>query len=214
MPKEKTKVCIGCFYPLPLSKFNKYNWGVDGVRARCKKCFAIHRKGGPARTAKRKELLAKGLRPCSGCKRSKPLSSFQEKTYANGNEGWEGQCKSCVSKSSKVKNANRNKDTRGFVFEYLKKHPCVDCGETNVLALEFDHIHSKKFDIGNALNSNKGMKLVKAEIKKCVVRCSSCHRIKTHIERDTWRFNLSLQDKATSRKIKNTKQYKTLMKAG
>ena len=212
MPKEKTKVCIGCFYPLPLSQFNKYNWGVDGVRARCKKCFSIHRKGGPARTAKRKALLAKGKRPCSGCGKAKSLSQFSTKTHANGNEGWEGQCNSCVSIRNKKHNQGKNKDTRAYVFEYLKKHPCVDCGESNVLALEFDHIHSKKFDIGNALNTSKGMKLVKAEMKKCVVRCSSCHRIKTHIERDTWRFNLSLQDKATSRKIKNTKQYKKLMK--
>lgn len=82
-----------------------------------------------------------------------------------------------------------------------------------MLALEFDHVHSKKFDIGNALNSNTAIDLVKKEIKKCVIRCSTCHRIKTHLERNTWRFQMSLQDKETSRKVKSSKQYKALKKS-
>jgi hypothetical protein len=56
------------------------------------------------------------------------------------------------------------------------------------------------------------MSLLKKEIKKCVVRCSSCHRIKTHLEINSWRFQMSLADKDTSRKVKNTKQYKALKK--
>jgi 5-methylcytosine-specific restriction endonuclease McrA len=98
------------------------------------------------------------------------------------------------------------------VFNYLKKHPCVDCGETNVLALEFDHVHSKKFDVGTALVTNVTLDSLKQEIKKCVVRCSSCHRIKTHLEINSWRFQFALQDKATSRKVKSSKQYKALKK--
>jgi hypothetical protein len=153
MPK-RTKVCIGCFYPLPLSSFNKYESGKYGKRARCKKCFALHRKGGAERVAKRKALEAKGLRPCNGCGKSKPFSHFQPKTQENGKEGWEGKCKPCVSIRQHKNNLHKNKDTRHYVFEFLKKNPCVDCGENNVLTLEFDHTHSKKFDIGNALNSN------------------------------------------------------------
>jgi hypothetical protein len=186
--------------------------GKYGVRARCKKCFAIHRKGSAKRVAKRKKLEAKGLRPCAGCGKAKPFSQFQEKTQANGKEGWEGKCKPCVSIRQRHSNLNRNKEARHYVFEFLKKHPCIDCGETNVLALEFDHTHSKKFDIGNALNSNVHITLLKKEMKKCVIRCSSCHRVKTHIERDTWRYRLSLQDKATNRKTRNTKQFKALKK--
>lgn len=170
------------------------------------------RKGSVARTAKRKALLEQGKRPCNGCGKAKPLSSFQPKLQANGKEGWEGKCKPCVSLRQKKSSISRNKDTRQFVFEYLKKNPCVDCGETNVLALEFDHVHSKKFNIGNALNSNTAMALLKKEIKKCVVRCSSCHRIKTHLEINSWRFQLSLADKDTSRKVKSTRQYKALKK--
>jgi Zn-finger protein len=214
LPKEKTKVCIGCFYPLPLSKFNKYEWGIEGVRARCKKCFSIHRKGGPARTAKRKALLAQGKRPCNGCGKAKALSNFQPKIQANGEAGWEGKCKPCVSKRQKKNHFARNKSARQLVFDYLKKHPCIDCGENNILALEFDHTHSKKFDIGTALNGNTAIDLLQKEMKKCVVRCSTCHRIKTHLEINSWRFQFALEDKETSRKVKSSKQYKKLMKVG
>ena len=170
------------------------------------------RKTSPERTAKRKALLAKGLRPCNGCGKAKPLSAFQPKVQANGKEGWEGKCKPCVSLRQKKNHAYRNSDARSYVFNYLKKNPCIDCGEANVLALEFDHVHSKKFDVGTALNSNISLELLRKEIKKCVVRCSSCHRIKTHLEINSWRFQLALQDKDTSRKVKSTKQYKALKK--
>lgn len=216
MPKQKTKVCLGCLTELPLANFNKYESGIQGVRARCKKCFSIHRKTSTQRTNKRLSLEAKGKRKCSKCEKTKAVSSFQMAIRKGRKKpSREGVCKPCVSIRGKVKHKTKNLDVRKYVFDYLKTHPCVDCGETNVLALEFDHLHSKKFDIGTALGGNtKVASRVKEEIKKCVVRCSTCHRIKTHIERDTWKFNLSLQDKATSTKIKRTKQYKALMKVG
>jgi len=33
-----TKICLGCFYQLPLSAFHKDSRRKDGHRARCKKC--------------------------------------------------------------------------------------------------------------------------------------------------------------------------------
>jgi hypothetical protein len=216
VPKQKTKVCIGCLTELPLAKFNKHIQGQYGKRARCKKCQSVLRKSSAQRTAKRLSLEAKGKRKCSKCGKIKALSSFQE-GYRTERNRWsrEGVCKPCVSIRGKVKHKTKNLDVRKYVFDYLKTHPCVDCGESNVLALEFDHLHSKKFDIGTALGGNtKIASRVKEEIKKCVVRCSTCHRIKTHMEINSWKFELSLQDNATSTKIKRTKQYKALMKVG
>ena len=62
------------------------------------------------------------------------------------------------------KHKTNHKEVRKFVFNYLLQNPCIDCGESNVLALEFDHLHSKKFNIGTALGSNKLSKLIKSEI--------------------------------------------------
>jgi hypothetical protein len=196
MAKKKTKVCIGCFYPLPLDHFNKSETGLYGLRARCKKCFAIHRKGTAKRMKDKADLFKQGKRKCGSCKKIKSLKNYQERYYASGNHGYDSSCKPCVSIRHQISGRNRNREARELVFNYLLKHPCIDCGETNVLALEFDHVHSKKFDIGNALNNNVMIDLIKAEIKKCVIRCSSCHRIKTHKELNSWRYRLVMERSA------------------
>lgn len=196
MAKKKTKVCIGCFIPLPLDRFNKHKCGLYGLRARCKKCFAIHRKGTAKRMKDKADLFKQGKRKCGSCKKIKSLKSYQERYFASGNLGYDSSCKPCVSIRHQISGRNRNREARELVFNYLLKHPCIDCGETDVLALEFDHVHSKKFDIGNALNNNVMIDLIKAEIKKCVIRCSSCHRIKTHKELNSWRYRLVMERSA------------------
>jgi hypothetical protein len=72
---------------------------------------------------------------------------------------------------------------RAFILDYLKVHPCVDCGETNVVVLEFDHVRGKKeFHIGGATARNIALDRLEAEIAKCEVRCANCHRKRTYIE--------------------------------
>jgi hypothetical protein len=68
----------------------------------------------------------------------------------------------------------------------LKANPCVDCGETDPIILEFDHItNDKHFNISDATRHGYGMKKLIAEIAKCEVRCANCHRKKTY-ERSGW----------------------------
>lgn len=66
---------------------------------------------------------------------------------------------------------------RVFVDEYLKNHPCVDCGEADPLVLDFDHVFGVKLKSISAMIS-AGTKLftLKEEIMKCQVRCANCHR--------------------------------------
>ena len=49
MKSKRTKVCIGCLTALPLNRFNKHIDGQYKVRARCKPCFALMRKGSEKR---------------------------------------------------------------------------------------------------------------------------------------------------------------------
>jgi transposase len=54
---------------------------------------------------------------------------------------------------------------------------CVDCGyDANPLALDFDHVRGEKKIL---VSFAKSKAQADAEIEKCEVRCSNCHRIKT-----------------------------------
>ena len=70
------------------------------------------------------------------------------------------------------------------IGEYLTTHPCVDCGESDILVLQFDHVRgSKSFMISDSLNSHRWDSIL-IEIAKCDVRCANCHIRKTTLERD------------------------------
>ena len=69
---------------------------------------------------------------------------------------------------------------RANLLAYLKSHPCVDCGETDPLLLEFDHRErNTKTGVVGVLTARKPWQRVLAEISKCDVRCVSCHRRRT-----------------------------------
>ncbi|MDP1793764.1 MAG: hypothetical protein Q8K63_06460 [Acidimicrobiales bacterium] len=65
-----------------------------------------------------------------------------------------------------------------WLFDYFKDHPCSDCGETDPLVLEFDHLRDKHFDIARGIR-NKNWDVFIAELAKCEVVCANCHRIRT-----------------------------------
>jgi hypothetical protein len=71
---------------------------------------------------------------------------------------------------------------RQFIWDYLKEHPCVDCGEPDPVVLEFDHMGDKKMAIGDISYHNPSLEKLKEEIEKCEVRCANCHRRKTAIQ--------------------------------
>ena len=78
---------------------------------------------------------------------------------------------------------------RARLVEYLRSHPCIDCGNTDVRVLEFDHRGNKSFGIGNAVSSSHlSWEKILVEIAKCDVRCANCHRIRHAIENKWYDF--------------------------
>ena len=72
------------------------------------------------------------------------------------------------------------KARRKLLMDYLVAHPCVDCGETDPVVLEFDHVRGKKISAVTKMMYNKAsLEKLKAEIAKCDVRSANCHRRKT-----------------------------------
>jgi hypothetical protein len=61
----------------------------------------------------------------------------------------------------------------------LLAHPCVDCGESDPLVLEFDHREDKRAQIVDLMRNHAQWSDVLKEIEKCDVRCANCHRRRT-----------------------------------
>ena len=82
-------------------------------------------------------------------------------------------------RASKFKIEARQK-SKEYVYEFLLKNPCIDCGEGDPIVLEFDHVRGKKRgNIPYLINMGCCIETVKKEIDKCEVRCANCHRRKT-----------------------------------
>lgn len=70
---------------------------------------------------------------------------------------------------------------RAWIKEYLKYHSCVDCGNSDLRVLEFDHRDpsQKKFAISRKVSDGVSIETLVKEVAKCDVRCANCHRIRT-----------------------------------
>jgi hypothetical protein len=80
---------------------------------------------------------------------------------------------------------------RSYVLEYKKTHHCVDCPESDPTCLDFDHRDpaQKKYNIAQLMQASYAMSTLIAEMAKCDVRCSNCHRKRTAREGHTRRRN-------------------------
>ncbi len=78
---------------------------------------------------------------------------------------------------------------RQFLWDYLKSHPCVSCGESNPIVLEFNHVDpSTKIAEVSFFIKRTRTKLI-TEIEKCEVLCANCHRKHTAIQQQ-WYKNI------------------------
>ena len=85
---------------------------------------------------------------------------------------------------AKRRNRSQRKWSREFVRRIKEKMSCVDCGESNPVVLEFDHVCGKKIkNIADMVNQSYSLDSIKEEIRKCKIRCANCHRKKTYERR-------------------------------
>ena len=81
-----------------------------------------------------------------------------------------------------------------LVCEYLLTHPCVDCGESDMDVLDFDHVRGRKNgDVSILARSAIAWKRVAEEIAKCEIRCANCHRRRTQLQLgwNLWRLKVT-----------------------
>lgn len=130
---------------------------------------------------------------CSKCLEVKKLDDFHARTRSK--DGRAARCKACQSAAVRAHyqdnvdyyvqkaRARRKKYTteaREWVRRYLERHPCVDCGESDLRCLQFDHVRPGKIaPVGDLIRQMRPLSVVIEEIEKCDVRCANCHQKKT-----------------------------------
>jgi hypothetical protein len=128
---------------------------------------------------------------CTKCKEPQPLERF----YLKADGHYDSWCHPCRAeharriakerppldmKPKNVRERLRRAQCGAFVLGYLKSHPCVDCGETDPIVLDFDHVRGEKRYAVTAMISHQfGLKTIAKEMEKCDIRCANCHRRKT-----------------------------------
>ncbi len=135
------------------------------------------------------------MKRCSVCKQDLPLTAFGTRSRAG--DGLQSFCRDCNKLRSRAcyernrehhRRVVRANDLRyqAIVHEqlvrYLMDHPCVDCGETDIRVLEFDHRpdSGKTRDVSYLISGGASWRRVSEEIGKCDVRCRNCHGLITY----------------------------------
>lgn len=133
------------------------------------------------------------MKTCIRCSQEKEVADFNFKFKSKGIR--QTQCKSCTrtyirehyykNREYYLTKARRNnliirQEVKKYIWEYLSTHSCIDCGEKDIIVLEFDHKQDDKFrEIGKMVSGRYSLEKVKIEVQKCEIRCADCHRRKT-----------------------------------
>ena len=146
-----------------------------------------------AKTLQREADLALGVQQCAKCDHVLPLSNFRS---AKTKSGVTSYCRPCEEQYKLEWHLKRRSEVKNWIYHHLKTNPCVDCGESDVLALDFDHVKGarKRYNIAHAfMISGMTIKRLQTEIAKCDVRCGKCHRIRTHMVSKSWKYRMAIE---------------------
>ena len=106
-------------------------------------------------------------------------------------------CRPCKQKYDRVYHSNRSLlvkerkvelqkirriENRQFMYDYLKDHPCVECGESDPVVLEFDHVDQSTKTKAVSVMVEYSLDKIKEEISKCRILCANCHKRHTALQ--------------------------------
>src|SRR5206468_151468 len=105
------------------------------------------------------------VKTCTRCGETKPLDHFPpiKRSEPERLQWWCRACFSDANKQNYWKNHEREKarllaqttrkreENRHRAIEYLSAHPCIDCGEKDIVVLQFDHLRDKKFNVSTMI---------------------------------------------------------------
>ena len=139
-----------------------------------------------------------GEKRCCTCGEIKSLDEFNRLIRAK--DGRQPSCRECNRKWHadnrehhnaliRARNKRLRTERRHLMLEFLSSHPCVDCGETDPLVLEFDHLRDKNFNVSEMISRGDfSWESILREIEKCDVVCANCHRRRTYHRQGSYRL--------------------------
>ena len=139
--------------------------------------------------------MTDNVRRCGICKTDQNLNLFQKKKNkilkvcsACYEKHCAPLCRTARRRNPSLKIIARQQRQK-LVFDYLQNNPCVDCGEENILVLEFDHREpkDKKYYVSDLIQRGS-ISSLNTEIVKCDVVCSNCHSIRTAKMFGSWKL--------------------------
>ncbi len=75
--------------------------------------------------------------------------------------------------------AERDAKIRAWIVEYKESRPCTDCsGLFPAVCMDFDHLRDKTYNV-SVMRGDHSWETLMAEIAKCELVCSNCHRVRT-----------------------------------
>jgi hypothetical protein len=126
------------------------------------------------------------MKICTKCGLEKQDSDFAR--HPKTPDNLQRSCRQCHSNYSKSHYRNnrqqyysgnkiREERSENCVIQYLRSHHCVDCSESDLRCLDFDHVRGeKRFNISEGPSMGLSWFSILREIEKCDVRCANCHR--------------------------------------
>jgi hypothetical protein len=143
------------------------------------------------------------MKSCSLCKLDKPTEEYNKNLSKK--DGLQTFCRSCNKEKARVyyrlnqekyrvKTSTRKKllieENQKKMWKLLTRGQYVDCGNKNPMVLEFDHLTEKEAGVSTLLCEGYSWSRISKEIEKCVLRCANCHNIKTHKEKNSYRWKM------------------------
>ncbi len=156
--------------------------------------------------SKKMAELSRKMKRCPRCKRRRQLKSFALLSRKAECPLYDCYCIDCereyqaawyrklpVEKKAlrREKQLQRRRKLRRRLYMYLLEHPCIDCGESDPVVLEFDHTKARKqAGVSRMMASDRPWARIMEEISKCVVRCANCHRRITAERAGFWKVQV------------------------
>ena len=129
-----------------------------------------------------------GKKVCVSCKKVRSITHFI--SHPKYKTGFSGKCIECRNEFARD---TIIKKIRKYILDDVKRG-CVDCGNTDIYTLQFDHSNGNRiYTVPQLMCQQVAPKKIVEELDKCEIRCASCH-LKRHLLETPSEFILLLKE--------------------